>query len=130
VDLTCVPGDAVSVPMCVSLQNRNYSSYKWLVPEGRGGRKYCPVFRLLSRSTPKQLFWVTIGDGISGQPFSLTSESHSCVLLLLICGPEKLRRSGRAGLHEGISYPFSEYQTSICKAVNHTLPINSLNKNF
>lgn len=53
------------------------------------------VLCLLSWSTPKQLFWVTVGDGTLDQPFSLTSESHSCALLFLSCSSEELRHTGR-----------------------------------
>lgn len=51
----CVCGDAVSVPTCVSLQRENSPSHKLLVTEGIFGRKYHPVFPLLSWYPPRLL---------------------------------------------------------------------------
>lgn len=126
-DPTRVPGDALSMPTYVGLQIKNYlSSNGWCLGEYLG--KHCPAFPHLSWSTPRQLLWVTVGDGIPCQPLSLTSESRSHVLLLMLWS---WRAWGvLAGPREEILYLFSEYQTFISKAVNHTLPINSLNKNF
>lgn len=76
----------------------------------------------------RELLWVTVEDRLPGQSFNLTTERWSHVLLLFHCVPDELRHT--AGLHEEILRPFSELQTSFSMAVNHTLPINSPNKNF